>query len=100
MDNVDVLHNRHMFRRAIRRELGRISIAIKQLEFRLQPLKGGVRKRLREEVNDLKRMKDAIVQRLRRMGREAERHLPTAQLLREEISRLQMRCQQLKAQDL
>lgn len=86
------------FSRAVRQELGRIAMTIKQMEFKVLRLRSVVKKRLREEIQELKRMKDAIMHRLSELTAEAMLHLPTMQSIREDIALLHDRCRQCKSQ--
>ncbi len=84
------------FRRSVRQEINRISISLKQMEFRMLRMRGFLKRKLRKEIQDLKRMKDAILHKLSKLTKEARLHLPTMQSIRDDIALLQERCRQLK----
>lgn len=87
-----------LFSRAVRQELSRISVTIKQMEFKILRLKGLLKRKLREEIQELRRMRDAIMHRLSELTAEACLHLPTMESIRADIALLHERCRQLKAQ--
>lgn len=87
-----------LFSRAVRQELSRISVTIKQMEFKILRLKGFLKRKLREEIQELRRMRDAIMHRLSELTAEARLHLPTMESIRADIALLHERCRQLKAQ--
>ena len=88
------------FVRAVRQELGRISLSIKQMEFKILRIQGASRKYLREELMELKRIKEAIAARLSKLTKEARLHAPTMESIREDIAMLHDRCRTLKTQHL
>lgn len=88
------------FTRSVRQEINRISMTIKQMEFRITRFRGFLRRKLREEIQELRRMKDAIMHRLSELTAEARLHLPTMQSIRDDIAMLHERCRQLKTQHL
>lgn len=88
------------FSRAVRQELSRISRTIKQMEFKVMRFKGFIKRKLREEIQELRRMRDAIMHRLTELTAEARMHLPTMQSIRDDIALLHERCRQLKTQHL
>ena len=88
------------FNRYVRQEINRISMSLKQMEFRILRMRGFLRRKLREEIQELKRMKDAILQRVSELTAEARLHLPTMHSIREDIALLHNRCRQLKTQHL
>lgn len=88
------------FNRFVRQEVNRISTTIKQMEFRILRLRGFLRRKLREEIQELRRMKDAILHRLSELTVKAQAHIPTMQSIRDDIDLLHERCRQLKAQHL
>ena len=94
------MRNLKLFSRAVRQELSRISVAIKQMEFKVMRFKGFLRRKLREEVQELRRMRDSIMHRLSELTAEARLHLPTMQSIRDDMALLQVRCRQLKTQHL
>lgn len=47
------------FSRSVRQEINRISVSLKQMEFRILRMRGFLKRKLREEIQELKRMKDA-----------------------------------------
>lgn len=88
------------FTRSVRQEINRISVVIKQMEFRITRVRGFLRRKLREEIQELRRMKDAILHRLSELTAETRLHLPTMQSIRDDIALLHERCRQLKTQHL
>jgi len=88
------------FNRYVRQEINRISITLKQMEFRILRIRGFLKRKLREEIQELKRMKDAILNRLSQLTTEAKLHLPTMQSIRDDIALLHERCRGLKTQHL
>lgn len=86
------------FIRSVRQEISRISVSLKQMEFQVLKTPGFLKRKLRKQIRELKRMKDAIIRRLAKLSAEAQLHLPTMQVIREEIQQLHERCRQLKAQ--
>jgi|GEM_PF-1837576 len=88
------------FSRSVRQEINRISMTLKQMEFRILRMRGLLKRKLREEIQELKRMKDAILYRLSQLTAEAQMHLPTMQSIRDDIAMLYERCRQLKTQHL
>lgn len=88
------------FTRSVRQEINRISMSLKQMEFRILRVKGFLKRKLREEIQELKRMKDAILNRLLELTTETRMHLPTMQSIREDIALLHERCRGLKTQRL
>lgn len=88
------------FSRFVRQEINRISMSLKQMEFRILRMRGFLKRKLREEIQELRRMKDAILHRLSELTAEARLHLPTMQSIRDDITLLHERCRQLKAQHL
>jgi len=88
------------FSRYVRQEINRISTALKQMEFRILRMRGFLRRKLREEIQELKRMKDAILHRLSTLTAQAQLHQPTMQAIRDDIALLHERCRQLKMQHL
>lgn len=94
------MRNLKSFSRAVRQEINRISITLKQMEFRILRMRGFLKRKLREEIQELKRMRDAILHKLSVLTAEARLHLPTMQSIREDIALLHERCRQLRAQHL
>lgn len=88
------------FSRSVRQEINRISLMLKQMEFRIVRMRGFIKRRLREEIMELKRMKDAIIHKLSALTAETRLHLPTMQSIREDIALLHERCRQIKTQHL
>lgn len=88
------------FSRSVRQEMSRISTTLKQMEFRILRMRGLLKRKLREELQELKRMRDAILYRLSELTAEARLHLPTMQSIRDDIALLHERCRQMKAQHL
>lgn len=88
------------FTRYVRQEVNRISVTLKQMEFRVLRMRGFIKRKLREEIQELKRIKDAILRRLSELTAETRLHLPTMQSIRDDIALLQERCRQLKTQHL
>lgn len=88
------------FSRSVRQEINRISLMLKQMEFRVLRMRGFIKRRLREEIMELKRMKDAIIHKLSALTADTRLHLPTMQSIREDIALLQERCRQIKTQHL
>jgi len=88
------------FRRSVQQEVYRISMSLKQLEFRIVKMRGFLKRDLREEMQELKRMKDAILFKLSELTAGARLQLPTMQSIREDIAILHDRCRQLKTQRL
>lgn len=88
------------FSRSVRQEINRISMTLKQMEFRILRMRGFLKRRLREEIQELKRMRDAILHKLSVLTAEARLHLPTMQSIRDDIALLHERCRQLKTQHL
>lgn len=94
------MNNIKSFNRFVRQEINRISTAIKQMEFRILRLRGYLRRRLREEILELRRMKDAILHRLSALTAGAKLQQPAMQAIRDDIALLHARCRQLKTQHL
>lgn len=94
------MRNLKSFTRAVRQELNRISLTIKQMEFKVMRFKGLLRRKLREEIQELRRLRDAIMHRLSELSVEGRVHIPAMQSIREDIALLQERCRQLKIQHL
>jgi hypothetical protein len=92
------MSNIKSFSRSVRQELNRISMQIKQLDFKIIRLRGFLKKRLRQEVQELKRMKDAILHKLSKLTKETRLHLPTMQEIRNDIEMLNNSCRQFKIQ--
>ena len=88
------------FSRSVRQEINRISMSLKQMEFRILRMRGFLKRRLREEIQELKRMKDAILHKLSLLTAEARLHLPTMQSIRDDIAMLHARCRAIKTQHL
>lgn len=88
------------FSRSVRQEINRISLMLKQMEFRILRMRGFIKRRLREEIMELKRMKDAIIHKLSALTAETRLHLLTMQSIREDIALLHERCRQIKTQHL
>ncbi|MFO0389442.1 MAG: hypothetical protein ACK502_06965 [Alphaproteobacteria bacterium] len=88
------------FSRSVRQEINRISVSLKQMEFRILRMRGFLKRKLREEIQELKRMKDAILRRLSELTAEARLHMPTMQSIRDDIAMLHERCRKLKTQHL
>ena len=88
------------FSRSVRQEINRISTVLKQMEFRILHMRGFLKRKFREEIQKLKRMKDAIMRRLSQLTDETRLHLPTMQSIRDDIVLLHERCRQLKTQHL
>ena len=86
------------FRRFARKEISRISMAIKQIEFRIMRFHGFLKRKLREELRELRRRRDAILQRLLELRHDT--HSPAMQAIRVDIAALQERCRNLKTQYL
>ena len=94
------MKNIKTFSRAVRQEISRISLSIKQMEFRILRLRGFLKRKLRSKIMELKRIKDAIIYRLSELTAEARLHLPTMQSIRDDIASLHERSRQLKKQHL
>ncbi len=94
------MKNLKSFSRAVRQELSRISVTIKQMEFRIMRFKGFLRRKLREEIQELRRMRDAIMCRLSELTAEPRLHLPAMQSIRADIAMLHARCRAIKTQHL
>lgn len=88
------------FSRSVRQEINCISLMLKQMEFRILRMRGLIKRRLREEIMELKRMKDAIIRKLSALTAETRLHLPTMQSIREDIALLHEHCRQIKTQHL
>lgn len=88
------------FSRSVRQEINRISMALKQIEFRSLRMRAFLKRKLRVEIQELKRIKDAILHKLSALTSEARLHPPTMQSIRDDIALLHERCRQLKAQHL
>lgn len=88
------------FSRYVRQEINRISISLKQMEFRILRMRGFLKRKLREEIQELKRMRDAILHKLSQLTVEARLHVATMQSIREDIALLHERCRGLKTQHL
>lgn len=88
------------FSRSVRQEINRISMTLKQMEFRILRMRGFLKRKLREEIQELKRMRDAILHKLSQLTSEARLHLPTMQSIRDDIALLHERCRGLKTQHL
>lgn len=88
------------FSRSVRQEINRISMTLKQMEFRVLRLRGFLKRKLRVEIQDLKRLRAAILSKLAKLNDEARAHVPTMQAIREDIALLHERCRHLKAQHL
>lgn len=88
------------FNRSVRQEINRISLALKQMEFRILRMRGFLKRELREEIKTLKRMRDAVLHKLSQLTAEARLHLPIMQSIREDIALLHERCRLLKAEHL
>lgn len=88
------------FSRSVRQEINRISMTLKQMEFRILRMRGFLKRKLREEIQELKRMRDAILHKLSQLTAETRLHLPTMQSIREDIAMLHERCRGLKTQHL
>jgi hypothetical protein len=87
-------------RRFIRKEVNRIAMAIKQIEFRIMRFHGFVKRKLREELKELRRMKDAILRRLAELTYDVNINSPAMQEIRADITTLHERCGNLKAKYL
>jgi hypothetical protein len=94
------MSNLKAFSRSVRQEINRISMSLKQMEFRILRMRGFLKRKLREEIMELRRMKDAIMHRLSELTAEARLNLPTVQSIRDDIALLHERCRQLKTQHL
>lgn len=94
------MKNLKVFSRAVRQEIARISISLKQLEFRILRVRGSFKKKLREELQEIKRMKEAVLNRLYSLTEEARLHVPTMQEIRGDIDTLHTRCRLLKSQHI
>lgn len=94
------MSNLKAFSRSVRQEINRISMSLKQMEFKILRMRGFLKRKLREEIMELRRMKDAIMHRLSELTAEARLHLPTMQSIRDDIALLHERCRQLKTQHL
>lgn len=92
------MYNIKHFSRSIRQEINRISIQLKQMEFRILRLRGLLKKKLREQIMELKRMKDAIVYKISKLTNETVADLSVMQSIRSDIDVLHERCRQLKMQ--
>jgi DNA repair ATPase RecN len=88
------------FSRSVRQEINRISVSLKQMEFKILRMRGFLKRKLREEIMELKRIKDAIMHRLSELTDEARLHQPIMQSIRDDIALLHERCRQLKTQHL
>ena len=88
------------FSRSVRQEINRISMSLKQMEFKILRIRGFLKRKLREEIQELRRMKDAIMHRLSELTAEARLHIPTMQSIRDDIALLHERCRKLKTQHL
>ncbi len=92
------MSNIKKFSRAARQEINRISISLKQLEFKILQLRGFLKKKLRKEIQELKRMKDNIIQKLYHLNNKSQLNTPAIQLIRQDIGILNERCQYMKTQ--
>jgi hypothetical protein len=92
------MKNFKRFSRAVKQEITRVSLTIKQIEFRLAKLPGYVRKKAREELMELKRIKDAIARKAGDMRNKDAQHHAVIHSIREDITLLHQRCRQLKTQ--
>lgn len=88
------------FTRSIRQEIHRISTTIKQMEFQVMGLRGYLKRKLRTEIQKLRRMRDAILHKLSKLKAEADIPAHIMQSIRDEIALLNARCRQLRAQHL
>lgn len=88
------------FSRAVRQEIGRLSTLIKQMEFKMTRLPSYVKKRTREELMELKRLKEAVARKATDMRNKGKQHPAVIQSVREEIAILHQRCRQLRMQRL
>lgn len=88
------------FSRSVRQEINRISMTLKQMEYRILRMRGFLRRKLRGEIQELRRMKDAILHKLSELTSETSLHLPTMQSIRDDIALLHERCRQLRTQHL
>ena len=88
------------FSRSVRQEINRISMTLKQMEFRILRMRGFLKRKLREEIQELKRMRDAILHKLSQLTAEKRLHMPTMQSIRDDIALLHDRCRQMKTQHL
>jgi hypothetical protein len=91
------MKNIKSFSRAVRQEISRISITIKQMEFKIMRFKGFLKHKLREEVQELRRMRDTILHRLSQLTTETR---PAMQYIRNDIALLHERCRRFKTQHL
>lgn len=92
------MSNIKSFSRSVRRELNRISMQIKQLDFKIIRIRGFLKKRLRQEIQELKRMKDLILHKLSRLTKETGMNSPIMQEIRQDIEMLNSACRQFKTQ--
>lgn len=94
------MSNLKAFSRSVRQQINRISVSLKQMEFKILRMRGFLKKKLREEIMELKRMKDAIMHRLSALTAESTLHLEVMQSIKDDIAILHQRCRQLKTQRL
>jgi hypothetical protein len=87
-----------LFNRSMRQDLTRLSMFIKQLEFRELKLRGFLKLKLRKEVRELKHLRDTILHRISGLTTQAGLQPLAMQLIREDIRNLRERCRTLKAQ--
>lgn len=84
------------FSRSVRQEINRISMSLKQMEFRMLRMRGFLRRKLREEIQTLKRMRDAILHQLSSLSPDAGLQPATMQAIRDDIARLHASCRQVR----
>jgi hypothetical protein len=87
-----------LFARTVRQEINRISVSLKQMEFKILRMRGWIKNKLREDIQELKRTKDAILQRLYVLTAQKGPDELYMQAIRADIAMLHDRCRQLKTQ--
>ena len=85
-------------RRSLKQEISRISLAIKQVEFRLLRVRNFLRRRLRHEVLELKRLRDSLTKRILALSDGMRLQEPNMEAIRIDIVNLQERCRQIRLQ--
>ncbi len=84
--------------RVIKQELQRISQVIRTLESRISESRGFFKKRSRKEVSDIRRRKEALMQRVLRLHSMPEVPVSVELSLHKELQVLRGRCYQLQVQ--
>lgn len=84
------------FSAMVRQDMTRLALLMKQLEFRLPRQRGRLKRRLRAELAQLKRMKAAIASRLTTRPAAPDSARPMMESVRADLARLQTRVRQLR----